>query len=392
MTIIKNSQQICQQAASFGNAKLEKPKQRLQLSEISFLNIPEEKKPKACLCDGELPDLTALQTVSCNSSSRSLQDIHFEALKCFTKGQYEKVIPLCKAAVEELEQTCGHYHPNVATMLTILALVYRDQGRNKESVDLLYEAMAIRKKTLERRHPAMVSTFSALAEVNGKCGNWQEAERFCRKVLDIRERTLGSNHPDVAKQFYNLALLCQKQRKYDLGVAYHVRALQIYQTVLGPDSMTVVTIRNSLARCYQKQRKFNDAETVYKKELTRIHEIKFGPIDDSNKPIWQIAEERENDRTKPRDNTPYSIYGSWHRIDLVNTLTVWTTLERLAKLYNKQGKMEASRILENCAKRMEATNVTFVAEPRPRKSKKNHKNKNYNLPVINRLRREKQYK
>lgn len=34
-------------------------------------------------------------------------------------------MPLCKQALEDLEKTSGHDHPDVATMLNILALVYR---------------------------------------------------------------------------------------------------------------------------------------------------------------------------------------------------------------------------------------------------------------------------
>ena len=34
-------------------------------------------------------------------------------------------VPLCKQALEDLEKTSGHDHPDVATMLNILALVYR---------------------------------------------------------------------------------------------------------------------------------------------------------------------------------------------------------------------------------------------------------------------------
>ena len=41
--------------------------------------------------------------------------------------RYEVAVPLCKQALEDLEKTSGHDHPDVATMLNILALVYRDQ-------------------------------------------------------------------------------------------------------------------------------------------------------------------------------------------------------------------------------------------------------------------------
>lgn len=36
-----------------------------------------------------------------------------------------------------------------------------------------------------------------------------------------------------------------------------------------------------------------EAEDLYKQILTRAHEREFGRVGDDNKPIWQIAEERE---------------------------------------------------------------------------------------------------
>lgn len=38
------------------------------------------------------------------------------------------------------------------------------------------------------------------------------------------------------------------------------------------------------------------------KVLTRAHEKEFGLIDDKNKPIWQVAEEREDIKNNPEAN------------------------------------------------------------------------------------------
>lgn len=88
-------------------------------------------------------------------------------------------VPLCKQALEDLEKTSGHDHPDVATMLNILALVYRseiyllfqsllhtwvschylascrDQNKYKEAAHLLNDALSIREKTLGKDHPAV---------------------------------------------------------------------------------------------------------------------------------------------------------------------------------------------------------------------------------------------
>ena len=46
--------------------------------------------------------------------------------------------------------------------------------------------------------------------------------------------------------------------------------------------------------------------------LTRAHEREFGSIDEKNKPIWQIAEDREENKNR-KDNLPYGEYGGWHK-------------------------------------------------------------------------------
>jgi hypothetical protein len=54
-----------------------------------------------------------------------LRILHNLVIQYASQGRYEVAVPLCKQALEDLEKTSGHNHPDVATMLNILALVYR---------------------------------------------------------------------------------------------------------------------------------------------------------------------------------------------------------------------------------------------------------------------------
>ena len=89
-------------------------------------------------------------------------------------------------ALEDLEKTSGHDHPDVATMLNILALVYRDQNKYKEAANLLNDALAIREKTLGENHPAVAATLNNLAVLYGKRGKYKDAEPLCKRALEIR--------------------------------------------------------------------------------------------------------------------------------------------------------------------------------------------------------------
>merc|ERR1711899_442034 len=239
-----------------------------------------------------------------------LRTLHNLVIQYASQGRYEVAVPLCKQALEDLEKTSGHDHPDVAATLNNLAVLY------------------------------------------GKRGKYKDAEPLCKRALEIREKVLGSDHPDVAKQLNNLALLCQNQGKYEEVEKYYQRALSIYESKLGQDDPNVAKTKNNLASAYLKQGKYKEAEILYKQVLTRAHEREFGSIDDHNKPIWQVAEEREENKNNPDQQTVLDAgYGSWHRAAKVDSPTVTTTLKNLGALYRRQGKYEAAETLEDCALR-----------------------------------------
>ncbi|XP_011299209.1 kinesin light chain isoform X3 [Fopius arisanus] len=291
-----------------------------------------------------------------------LRTLHNLVIQYASQGRYEVAVPLCKQALEDLEKTSGHDHPDVATMLNILALVYRDQNKYKEAANLLNDALAIREKTLGENHPAVAATLNNLAVLYGKRGKYKEAEPLCKRALEIREKVLGKDHPDVAKQLNNLALLCQNQGKYEEVQKYYQRALEIYEAKLGPDDPNVAKTKNNLASCYLKQGKYKDAEVLYKQVLTRAHEREFGAIDGDNKPIWQVAEEREANKHRNKENAPYGEYGGWHKAAKVDSPTVTTTLKNLGALYRRQGKYEAAETLEDCALRSRTEALDLVKQ------------------------------
>lgn len=64
-----------------------------------------------------------------------------------------------------------------------------------------------------------------------------------------------------------------------------------------------------------------------------------------------MAEEREENKHRNKENTPYGEYGGWHKAAKVDSPTVTTTLKNLGALYRRQGKYEAAETLEDCAMR-----------------------------------------
>lgn len=66
-----------------------------------------------------------------------LRTLHNLVIQYASQGRYEVAVPLCKQALEDLEKSSGHSHPDVATMLNILALVYRSHIHLTLSVNII---------------------------------------------------------------------------------------------------------------------------------------------------------------------------------------------------------------------------------------------------------------
>uniref|UniRef100_A0A8C9PN48 Kinesin light chain n=1 Tax=Spermophilus dauricus TaxID=99837 RepID=A0A8C9PN48_SPEDA len=188
-----------------------------------------------------------------------LRTLHNLVIQYAGQGRYEVAVPLCRQALEDLERSSGHCHPDVATMLNILALVYRagdsgGLGRPEGTPGGL-------------RH--LAATLNNLAVLYGKRGRYREAEPLCQRALEIREKVLGADHPDVAKQLNNLALLCQNQGKFEDVERHYARALSIYEALGGPHDPNVAKTKNNLASAYLKQNKYEQAEELYREILRR---------------------------------------------------------------------------------------------------------------------------
>lgn len=245
-----------------------------------------------------------------------IRTLHNLVIKYAQKGRYEVAVPLCKQALEDLEKTSGPNHPDFATMLNILALVYRDQHLYREATQLLNEALHIREKTLGADDPGVAATLNNLAVLYGKRGLYEDALPLCKRALAIREKRYGPDHPDVAKQLNNLALLCVNLSRFDEVHQYYSRAIDIYEKALGPDDPVVYKTKNNLASALYKKNDFKQADAIYKEVINRAHEREFGEISDDNKPIWMIAEEREEIKAKRRENPPPALENG--RIPVIN--------------------------------------------------------------------------
>ncbi len=221
------------------------------------------------------------------------------------------------AALAICEKALGPDHPDVATALNNLAVLYRAQGRYAEAEPLYKRSLAIREKALGPDHPDVAQSLNNLAELYrpraatprpsrstsaaspsarrrsapttpmshsaqqpGRAvpaqGRYAEAEPLYKRSLAIPRRRWAPTTPTSPPSLNNLAVLYQAQGRYAEAEPLCKRGFAIYEKALGPDHPDVGTALNNLAGLYDAQGRYAEAERLFKRTLS-IDEKALGP-------------------------------------------------------------------------------------------------------------------
>ena len=124
-------------------------------------------------------------------------------------GEYAKAEPLFQEALRIRQKVLGPEHPDTATSLNNLAVLYQDMGEYAKAEPLFQEALRIRQKVLGPEHPDTATSLNNLAVLYQDMGEYAKAEPLFQEALRIRQKVLGPEHPDTAKSLNNLAALYQ---------------------------------------------------------------------------------------------------------------------------------------------------------------------------------------
>ncbi|MEB3291352.1 MAG: CHAT domain-containing protein, partial [Leptolyngbya sp.] len=106
------------------------------------------------------------------------------------------------------------------------------QGRYGEAEPLYQESLAIRRELLGDRHPNVATSLNNLALLYQAQGRYGEAEPLYQESLAIRREQWGDRHPDVANSLNNLALLYQIQGEMEPSLTYWQQGLAVEEANL----------------------------------------------------------------------------------------------------------------------------------------------------------------
>src|SRR5260370_1130741 len=106
-------------------------------------------------------------------------------------------------------------------LLDAASLFYRvgwyldDRARYREAEPLLKRALAIREQQLGPQHPDTASSLNNLALLYRAQGKYEQAEPLLKRALAICEQQLGSEHPNTAIARENYISLLRAMGRQD---------------------------------------------------------------------------------------------------------------------------------------------------------------------------------
>ena len=183
--------------------------------------------------------------------AKDLLDWYIVTSEYFNKAElWQLIIPICEEMLQFLEAELGPEHPDVATTLNGLALLYSNIGACEKAISLCQRARQIREKSLGLQHLDVAIILDNLSFFYRRVGNYADAISLCERALYIRTKILGPQHPDVATNLNCLAILYDKIWYYKTAFPLYQRALEIFEKTKGPQHLDVAKTLNNLAMFY----------------------------------------------------------------------------------------------------------------------------------------------
>ncbi|WP_293071758.1 MULTISPECIES: tetratricopeptide repeat protein [unclassified Moorena] len=189
------------------------------------------------------------------------------AVLYYRQGRYCKAEPLYVQALEMKKKLLGTEHPSVAISLNNLALVYNYQGRYCKAEPLFVQALEIRNKLYGQEHPRLAISLNNLALVYRYQGRYCEAEPLYFQALEMKKKLYGQEHPSIAISLHNLATIYCDQARYSEAESLHVEALEMKKKLLGQQHPRVAESLNGLANLYSNQGRYCEAEPRFVQAL-----------------------------------------------------------------------------------------------------------------------------
>jgi len=146
-----------------------------------------------------------------------------------------------------------------AKELSDSAKVQHSQGKLQIAAELLSEALSISQQVYGPIHPEIASCLSTLSLVYYQSGEIAQAISHQERAVVISERVYGLDNPETYRLYVNLAVLLYALEKVPLALRFITRARYLAQVVFGPSHPETISADSNTALMLQSLGDFQTA-------------------------------------------------------------------------------------------------------------------------------------
>jgi len=128
-------------------------------------------------------------------AERQIERLSQQVHQLYQEGRYEEAIDIATQACDLTRQHLGEEHPDFATSLNNLGLLYDSMGKYEAAESLIRQALEIIRRSLGEEHPYFATSLDNLAQLYRGMVNYEAAEPLYRQALGVRIRV--SRHQKV---------------------------------------------------------------------------------------------------------------------------------------------------------------------------------------------------
>lgn len=163
-----------------------------------------------------------------------------------------------------------------ATVMGNLGLLYRRQGNFGRSLDILRQALDIKRSELGESSTEYVHVLLSLATTTAALGEYARAADLFESALPLSIEVNGAQSQSVAEIHNNLAGVYQDLGDLGAGAAHYQEALAIAAGTSGEASLDYMTKLNNLATLEETRGDIAAAESMFRRSL-EFRRGQFGP-------------------------------------------------------------------------------------------------------------------
>ena len=175
-----------------------------------------------------------------------------------------------EATIEEvLELNMAHYgpdHPEVASVMNTLALIYEGNGNFDAAIATVREVIEIRRKQSEPGHN-LAANLNNLAIMLHRTGELEESDLLFHEAVEVVDEIWGENHPYMAFTLNGYAGLHQQRGLYDEAEADLRKALEIGRSVFPETHPFIAVVLHNLGKLFEEVGDNSNAEQYYRAGL-----------------------------------------------------------------------------------------------------------------------------